>query len=163
MELDYSGLLAMGEAADESLDETQYLTFRLDSQEYGLPIIEVQEIKGWTSMTPVPNSPSHMLGVLNLRGTIIPVIDLRTRFGLPMKEHDEFTVIMVVSMGKRLAGLVVDSVSDVISAPDEAVRDNPEANSNIDQRFFRGLVESNGKLVILLDAMQILDDIQQGS
>jgi purine-binding chemotaxis protein CheW len=163
MELDYSGLLAMGEAADESLDETQYLTFRLDSQEYGLPIIEVQEIKGWTSMTPVPNSPSHMLGVLNLRGTIIPVIDLRTRFGLPLKEHDEFTVIMVVSMGKRLAGLVVDSVSDVISAPDEAVRDNPEANSNIDQRFFRGLVESNGKLVILLDAMQILDDIQQGS
>jgi purine-binding chemotaxis protein CheW len=163
MELDYSGLLAMGEAADESLDETQYLTFRLDSQEYGLPIIEVQEIKGWTSMTPVPNSPSHMLGVLNLRGTIIPVIDLRTRFGLPMKEHDEFTVIMVVSMGKRLAGLVVDSVSDVISAPDEAVRDNPEANSNIDQRFFRGLVESNGKLVILLDAMQISDDIQQGS
>ncbi|MDX5151144.1 MAG: chemotaxis protein CheW [Acidiferrobacterales bacterium] len=163
MELDYSGLLAMGEAADESLDETQYLTFRLDSQEYGLPIIEVQEIKGWTSMTPVPNSPSHMLGVLNLRGTIIPVIDLRTRFGLPPKEHDGFTVIMVVSMGKRLAGLVVDSVSDVISAPEEAVRDNPEANSNIDQRFFRGLVESNGKLVILLDAMQISDDIQQGS
>lgn len=163
MELDYSGLLAMGEAADESLDETQYLTFRLDSQEYGLPIIEVQEIKGWTSMTPVPNSPSYMLGVLNLRGTIIPVIDLRTRFGLPPKEHDEFTVIMVVSMGKRLAGLVVDSVSDVISAPEEAVRDNPEANSNIDQRFFRGLVESNGKLVILLDAMQISDDIQQGS
>ncbi|MGW8247995.1 MAG: chemotaxis protein CheW [Acidiferrobacterales bacterium] len=163
MELDYSGLLAMGETADESLDETQYLTFRLDSQEYGLPIIEVQEIKGWTSMTPVPNSPSHMLGVLNLRGTIIPVIDLRTRFGLPPKEHDEFTVIMVVSMGKRLAGLVVDSVSDVISAPDEAVRDNPEADSNIDQRFFKGLVESNGKLVILLDGMQISDDIQQGS
>lgn len=163
MELDYSGLLAMGETADESLDETQYLTFRLDSQEYGLPIIEVQEIKGWTSMTPVPNSPSHMLGVLNLRGTIIPVIDLRTRFGLAPKEHDEFTVIMVVSMGKRLAGLVVDSVSDVISAPDEAVRDNPEADSNIDQRFFKGLVESNGKLVILLDGMQISDDIQQGS
>jgi len=163
MELDYSGLLAMGEATDESLDETQYLTFRLDNQEYGLPIIEVQEIKGWTRMTPVPNSPSHMLGVLNLRGTIIPVIDLRTRFGLRPKEHDEFTVIMVVSMGKRLAGLVVDSVSDVISAPDDAVRDNPEANSNIDQRFFRGLVESGGKLVILLDVMQLSDDIQQGS
>ena len=114
MELDYSEALykteAMGETADETLDETQYLTFRLDNQEYGLPIIEVQEIKGWTRMTPVPNSPSHMLGVLNLRGTIIPVIDLRARFGLPSKEHDEFTVIMVVSMGERLAGLVVDSV-----------------------------------------------------
>ena len=163
MELDYSGLLAMGEAGDDTLDETQYLTFRLDNQEYGIPIIEVQEIKGWTRTTPVPNAPAHMLGVLNLRGTIIPVIDLRARFGLPSKEHDEFTVIMVVSMGERLAGLVVDSVSDVISAPDDAVRDNPEANSNIDQRFFRGLVEANGKLVILLDVMQISDDIQQGS
>jgi len=162
MELDYSGLLAMGDATDEALDETQYLTFQLDNQEYGLPIVEVQEIKGWTRMTPVPNSPSHMLGVLNLRGTIIPVIDLRARFGLPQKNHDEFTVIMVVSMGERLAGLVVDSVSDVVNAPDDAVRDNPEANSNIDQRFFSGLIETNGKLVILLDVMQISDDIQQG-
>jgi purine-binding chemotaxis protein CheW len=101
--------------------------------------------------------------VLNLRGTIIPVIDLRTRFGLQPKEHDEFTVIMVVSMGERLAGLVVDSVSDVVSAPDEAVQENPEANSNLDQRFFKGLIESSGKLVILLDVMQISDDIQQGS
>ena len=162
MELDYSGLLAMGEAADDALDETQYLTFRLDNQEYGIPIVEVQEIKGWTRMTPVPNAPAHMLGVLNLRGTIIPVIDLRTRFGLPGKDHDEFTVIMVVSMGERLAGLVVDSVSDVVNAPDDAVRENPEANSNVDQRFFRGLIEAKGNLVILLDVMQISDDIQQG-
>ena len=163
MELDYSGLLAMGEVADDALDETQYLTFRLDNQEYGIPIVEVQEIKGWTRMTPVPNAPAHILGVLNLRGTIIPVIDLRTRFKLPRKDHDEFTVIMVVSMGERLAGLVVDSVSDVVNAPDDAVRENPEANSNIDQRFFRGLIEAKGKLVILLDVMQISDDIQQGS
>ena len=163
MELDYSGLLAKGEVADDALDETQYLTFRLDNQEYGIPIVEVQEIKGWTRMTPVPNAPAHMLGVLNLRGTIIPVVDLRTRFGLPRKDHDEFTVIMVVSMGERLAGLVVDSVSDVVNAPDDAVRENPEANSNIDQRFFRGLIEAKGKLVILLDVMQISDDIQQGS
>jgi len=163
MELDYSGLLAMGDSTDEQSDETQYLTFRLDNQEYGLPIVEVQEIKGWSRMTPVPNAPPHMLGVLSLRGTIIPVIDLRARFGLPQKEHDEFTVIMVVNMGERLAGLVVDSVSDVISAPEEAVRDNPEANTNLDQRFFRGLVEAKGKLVILLDVMQISDDIQQGT
>ena len=163
MALDYSGLLATGEAIDESLDETQYLTFRLDNQEYGIPIVEVQEIKGWSRMTPVPNAPAHVLGVLNLRGTIIPVVDLRTRFGLPRKDHDEFTVIMVVSMGERLAGLVVDSVSDVVNAPNDSVRENPEANSNVDQRFFKGLIEANGKLVILLDAMQISDDIQRGS
>lgn len=163
MEVDYSGVLALGEVTDEMSDDTQYLTFRLDNQEYGLPIVEVQEIKGWSRMTPVPNAPPHMLGVLNLRGTIIPVIDLRTRFGLPRKEHDEFTVIMVVSMGERLAGLVVDSVSDVVSAADEAIQENPEANTNLDQRFFKGLIESSGKLVILLDVMQISDDIQQGS
>jgi purine-binding chemotaxis protein CheW len=163
MELDYSGVLALGEVDDEMSDDTQYLTFRLDNQEYGLPIIEVQEIKGWSRMTPVPNAPPHMLGVLNLRGTIIPVIDLRARFGLQHKDHDEFTVIMVVSMGERLAGLVVDSVSDVVSAADDAIQENPEANTNLDQRFFKGLIESNGKLVILLDVMQISDDIQQES
>jgi len=140
----------------------QYLTFRLERQEYGLPIIEVQEIKGWTSITPVPNAPEHMLGVLNLRGTIIPVIDLRKRFGLSQSGHDEFTVIIVVNMGDRLGGLVVDSVSDVIAAEDEEIQSNPEAESNMDQRFFRGLIESNGKLVILLDVAQLSIDIIQG-
>ena len=163
MELDQEALERLHELSDEMSDETQYLTFRLDKQEYGLPIIEVQEIKGWTSITPVPNSPAHVLGVLNLRGTIIPVVDLRKRFGLNHVDHDELTVIIVVSMGERLAGLVVDSVSDVVGARDEAVRENPEANSNVDQRFFSGLIESNGKLIILLNVMQISDDILEGS
>ena len=148
--------------SEETSGGVQYLTFRLDRQEYGLPIVEVQEIKGWTSITPVPNTPAHMLGVLNLRGTIIPVIDLRKRFGLERSGHDEFTVIIVVNMGDRLGGLVVDSVSDVISAEDEAIQDNPEAESNIDQRFFKGLIESGGKLVILLDVGQLSLDIIQG-
>lgn len=163
MDIDEAVLHGIGNISDETSDETQYLTFRLDTQEYGLPIVEVQEIKGWARMTPVPNAPAHMLGVLNLRGTIIPVIDLRLRFGLSQKEHDEFTVIIVVNMGERLAGLVVDSVSDVVNASDEAIQENPEANTNIDQRFFSGLIESSGKLVILLDVMQISDDIIQGS
>ena len=148
--------------SEEVSTGTQYLTFRLERQEYGLPIIEVQEIKGWASITPVPNAPAHMLGVLNLRGTIIPVIDLRKRFGLAQSGHDEFTVIIVVNMGERLGGLVVDSVSDVIIAEDDAIQGNPEADSNIDQRFFKGLIESNGKLVILLDVAQISKDIIQG-
>lgn len=147
--------------ADDSSEGTQYLTFRLERQEYGLPIIEVQEIKGWSSITPVPNAPPHMLGVLNLRGTIIPVIDLRKRFGLAYADHDEFTVIIVVNMGDRLGGLVVDSVSDVITANDEAIQDNPEASSNIDQRFFRGLIESDGKLIILLDVSQLSIDLEK--
>lgn len=147
---------------DELSDGTQYLTFRLDRQEYGVPIIEVQEIKSWTNITPVPNAPAHMLGVLNLRGTIIPVVDLRKRFGLQHTEKNEFAVIIVVNMGDRLAGLVVDSVSDVVVAGVDAIQDNPEANTNIDQRFFSGLIESHGKLIILLNIREISGDIIQG-
>lgn len=163
MDLDQEALAKLHEMSEELTDETQYLTFRLDNQEYGLPIIEVQEIKGWTGITPVPNTPDHLLGVLNLRGTIIPVVDLRKRFALEHIQDDRFSVIIVVSMGERLAGLVVDSVSDVISAGEDSIQQNPEANSNIDQRFFSGLIESKGKLVILLNVLQISDDIIQGS
>lgn len=158
--MEFNDEISLG--ADELSDGTQYLTFRLDSQEYGLPIIEVQEIKGWTNITPVPNAPEHMLGVLNLRGTIIPVVDLRKRFGLQHSGQNEFAVIIVVNMGDRLAGLVVDSVSDVVIAGDDAIQGNPEASTNIDQRFFSGLIESHGKLIILLNVSEISGDIIQG-
>ena len=158
--MEFNDEISLG--ADELSDGTQYLTFRLDNQEYGLPIIEVQEIKGWTNITPVPNAPEHMLGVLNLRGTIIPVVDLRKRFGLQHSGQNEFAVIIVVNMGDRLAGLVVDSVSDVVIAGDDAIQGNPEASTNIDQRFFSGLIESHGKLIILLNVSEISGDIIQG-
>lgn len=147
---------------DEASDETQYLTFDLDNQEYGLPIIEVQEIKGWSNITPVPNVPAHMLGVLNLRGTIIPVVDLRKRFGLSHTDQNDLAAIIVVNMGERLSGLVVDSVSDVVGVSEDDIQENPEANTNIDQRFFSGIIESKGKLIILLNVNQISEDIVQG-
>jgi purine-binding chemotaxis protein CheW len=163
MELDQQALEKLHEVSGELSGETQYLTFRLGQQEYGIPIIEVQEIKGWASITPIPNSPSHVLGVFNLRGTIIPVVDLRKRFGLDSVGQNEFTVVIVVSMGERLAGLLVDSVSDVVNVKDELVMENPEADTNMDQRFFSGLIESADKLVILLNVMQISADLLQES
>lgn len=131
--------------------EEQYLTFRLDGQEYGIAILKVQEIKGWDRMTPIPNSPPYVKGVLNLRGVIVPVFDLRLRFGLPEAERDAFTVIIVVNIGGRLAGIVVDSVSDVINVGAEQKCAAPEYEGQQNREFIQGLAQVEDKLLIILD------------
>lgn len=146
---------------DTMADEEQYLTFRLNDQNYGIPILEVQEIKGWDDVTPIPNSPAYIRGVLNLRGTIVPIIDLRLRFGLPERDYDDFTVIIIVNIRDRLAGLVVDSVSDVINASEEQHCEAPEFEGQINRRYLQGLVQVDEKLLILLNIDQLaeLDEI----
>lgn len=134
-----------------SIGEEQFLTFRLDGQEYGIAILKVQEIKGWDRMTPIPNSPPYVKGVLNLRGVIVPVFDLRLRFGLPEATRDAFTVIIVVNIGGRLAGIVVDAVSDVINVGAEQKCAAPEYEGQQNREFIQGLAQVDGKLLILLD------------
>ena len=131
--------------------EEQFLTFRLDGQEYGIAILKVQEIKGWDKMTPIPNSPPYVKGVLNLRGVIVPVFDLRLRFGLPETARDAFTVIIVVNIGGRLAGIVVDAVSDVINVSLEQQCAAPEYEGQQNREFIKGLAQVEDKLLILLD------------
>ena len=131
--------------------EEQYLTFRLDGQDYGMTILKVQEIKGWDKITPIPNSPTYIKGVLNMRGVIVPVIDLRLLFGLPEAERDAFTVIIVINVGGRLAGLVVDAVSDVINIGAEQQCAAPEYEGQQNREFIMGLAQADGKLLILLD------------
>jgi purine-binding chemotaxis protein CheW len=133
------------------VNEEQFLTFRLDGQEYGIAILKVQEIKGWDKMTPIPNSPPYVKGVLNLRGVIVPVFDLRLRFGLPETVRDAFTVIIVVNIGGRLAGIVVDAVSDVINVGAEQQCATPEYEGQQNREFIKGLAQVDGKLLILLD------------
>src|SRR3989344_5987860 len=130
--------------------EEQFLTFRLHGQDYGIAILKVQEIKGWDKMTPIPNSPLYVKGVLNLRGVIVPVFDLRLRFGLPEAARDAFTVI-VVNIGGRLAGIVVDAVSDVINVSVEQQCAAPEYEGQQYREFIKGLAQVDGKLLILLD------------
>jgi len=132
-------------------NEEQFLTFRLDGQEYGIAILKVQEIKGWDKMTPIPNSPPYVKGVLNLRGVIVPVFDLRLRFGLPETARDAFTVIIVVNIGGRLAGIVVDAVSDVINVGAEQQCAAPEYEGQQNREFIKGLAQVEDKLLILLD------------
>lgn len=131
--------------------EEQFLTFRLNGQDYGMPILKVQEIKGWDKITPIPNSPAYIKGVLNLRGVIVPVIDLRLRFGLPEAERDAFTVVIVANVKGRLAGIVVDAVSDVINFSSEQLCDAPEYEGQQNREFIKGLAQVDGKLLVLLD------------
>jgi len=137
--------------------EEQYLTFRLDGQEYGIAILKVQEIKGWDKITPIPNSPAYVKGVLNLRGVIVPVIDLRLRFGLAAAERDIFTVIIVVNIGGRLAGIVVDAVSDVINVGDGQHCAAPEYEGQKNREFIKGLAQVDDKLLILLDIERLVN------
>jgi purine-binding chemotaxis protein CheW len=144
-------------AVTDNHSESLYLTFALAGQDYGVPITQVQEIRKWSKLTPLPNSPPHVKGVLNLRGTIVPVVDMRLRFSLEEKARDAFTVIVVVNVGNRLAGLVVDTVSDVlqVSANERCTLAEFEGQAN--RAFIEGLAQVDGRLLILLDVERLLN------
>ncbi len=137
-------------------DAEQYLTLRLDGLDYAIQIMQVQEIRGWTRVTPLPNSPRYIKGVLNLRGTIVPIIDLRLRFNLNECPYDASTVIIVVNVGKQLAGLVVDAVSDVISLAPEQRRNPPEFEGHANRQFIYGLTQVDEKLLVLIDVEKLV-------
>jgi purine-binding chemotaxis protein CheW len=114
------------EAASHTGEVNQFLTFTLGAEEYGIEILKVQEIKGYSAITHIPNAPAHVKGVMNLRGTVVPVVDLRAKFGMEAVEYSKFTVIIVVMVGQKIAGLVVDAVSDVLNIQQSEVRPAPD-------------------------------------
>lgn len=134
----------------------EYLTFRLGEEEYGIDILKVQEIRGYENPTRIANVPHFLKGVINLRGTIVPIVDLRLRFGCESSEYNAFTVTIVLHIGSRTIGAVVDSVSDVMEIPADAVRTAPEMNSAIDATYIRGLAQVGERMVILLDIESLL-------
>jgi len=139
----------------------QYLTFMLADEEYGVEILRVQEIKGWDSATPIPNTPDYLLGVLNLRGAIVPIIDLRKRFALDSVEYGPSTVVIVVRITfddqQRTVGLVVDAVADVYRLDGNEIQPPPDMGGAIHAEFVRGLATVEEKLVILLDVDRLID------
>lgn len=137
-------------------DGSQYLTFTLAHEEYGVEILKVQEIKGALAITPIPNTPPHIKGVMNLRGTIIPVVDLRQKFGLQAGEANAFTVIIVVKVGPKVMGLIVDGVSDVLNIPTVDIQATPDFGSQVDARFISGMAKAGERLVVLLDIDRVL-------
>jgi purine-binding chemotaxis protein CheW len=139
-------------------DGNQYLTFALGQEEYGVEILKVQEIKGYVPPTPVPNTPSYIKGVMNLRGTIIPVVDLRAKLSLKETDYNQFTVIIVVTVGTKVVGLIVDSVSDVLNIPKSDVQAPPEFGSTVDVRFIDGMAKAGEKIIMLLDIDRVVNE-----
>lgn len=143
----------------------QYLTFIMAGEEYGVDILCVQEIRGWESATPLPNAPPHIKGVINLRGTIVPIVDLRQCFGLDGIEYTAVTVVIVLKVrtddGDRIMGIVVDAVSDVYALEEKDMRAAPDLGNAVNTEFIRGLVNVQNKMVILLDIDKLLtlDDV----
>ena len=136
----------------------QCLTFSLSGQRYALPILSVQEIRRYAPPTSLPSVPSYVLGVINLRGTVVPVFDLRLRFGCPEAPIDRLTVIIVVSVFGRHVGLVVDDVSRVLSIQEGMLQPSPQLASHIDISFVSGLVRDGDALVTLLDIEKLTAD-----
>lgn len=151
------------DAMQAAADGDQYLTFTLGDEEYGVDILRVQEIKGWQTTTPIPNTPHYVKGVINLRGTIVPVVDLRERFGMEVGEYDKFTVVVMVrvlSGGRdRIMGLVVDALSEVYTFQEDQIRPAPEFGTTIRTDFIRGLATADeNKMVIVLEVDRLLSD-----
>ncbi|HUI55403.1 MAG TPA: chemotaxis protein CheW [Bryobacteraceae bacterium] len=145
-------------ATSFAADIQQYLSFALGDEQYGIEILKVQEIKGYSGITPIPNTPPHIRGVMNLRGTVVPVVDLRSRFALETRVYDKFTVIIVVTVGARIIGLVVDAVSDVLDISCKDIRPAPELGRREDTRFIAGMANVGDRLVVLLDIETLLAD-----
>jgi purine-binding chemotaxis protein CheW len=143
---------SMASAADNG----QFLTFTLQNEEYGIEILKVQEIKGFSKITPIPNAPPFVRGVMNLRGTVVPIIDLRARFSMTEKDYDQFTCIIVVNVGTRVVGLVVDTVSDVLNIPNDSIADPPELASVGDSSCITGMGKLGERIVMLLDTGRLV-------
>ena len=140
----------------------EYLTFRLDREEYGIEILKVQEIRGYEEPTRIANAPDFIKGVINLRGAIVPIVDMRVRFHCPSVAVDASTVAIILSLEQRVVGMVVDAVSDVLSLPDDAICPVPEIDSAIDIDCIQGLATMEERMLILLDIEKLMGHVDMG-
>ena len=149
------------EAIEVNGEGNQYLTFMLAGEEYGVDILRVQEIKGWDSVTPIPNTPKYIKGVINLRGTIVPIFDLRERFNLETIAYGVTTVVIVLKVhgdnGERTMGIVVDAVSEVHNIDEDVMKSAPDFGGAISTDFVKGLATVDDKMVIALDIDHLLN------
>jgi len=134
----------------------EFLSFRLGGEEYGIEILKVQEIRGWEQPTAIANTPAFIKGVINLRGIIVPIVDLRLKFNLGEAKYDEFTVVIILSVAKRVVGAVVDAVSDVMSLSAQQIRPAPEFSAALETQFITGLGTIDERMLILLDIEKLM-------
>jgi len=140
----------------------EYLTFRLDQEEYGIDILKVQEIRGYEPPTRIANAPNFIKGVVNLRGTIVPIVDMRLKFNCSKAEYDSFTVVIILNLRNRIVGIVVDSVSDVMELPANSLKAAPDIDSAIDSDAVLGLGSLGERMLILLDIEKLMSGVDMG-
>jgi purine-binding chemotaxis protein CheW len=134
----------------------EYLTFRLGAEEYGIDILKVQEIRSYEAPTRIANAPPFIKGVINLRGAIVPIVDLRLRFKLGEAEYNGLTVMIILNVAGRVVGIVVDSVHDVLELPSDALREVPQISAVVDPGFVTGLATLGDRMLILVDIERLI-------
>lgn len=145
-----------GTVGDEDVVASEYLTFTLGSEEYAIDILKVQEIRGYEQPTLIANAPPFIKGVINLRGIIVPVVDLRIKFNLGKIEYTPFTVVIILNVAGRVIGVVVDSVSDVISLLPAQIRPAPDFSGSFDTKYILGLASQDSRMMIVTDIERLM-------
>ncbi|OQR32039.1 chemotaxis protein CheW [Pseudomonas sp. T] len=148
--------MSAAEASAASSPAQEYLTFTLGREEYAIDILRVQEIRGYDQVTAIANAPAFIKGVINLRGAIVPIVDLRIKFNLADISYDQFTVVIILNVGRRIVGAVVDSVSDVIALAGEEIKPRPEFAASFDTEYLLGLATAGERMLILVDIEKLM-------
>ena len=148
---------------DPSAAQTlEFFTFTLGQEEYGIDIQKVQELRGYDTVTRIANAPAHIKGVVNLRGIIVPIIDMRIKFNLGTPSYDQFTVVIILSLANRIMGMVVDGVSDVITLSPEQIKPAPEMGAVLDTQYLTGLGTLEQRMLILVDIDKLMSSADMG-
>jgi purine-binding chemotaxis protein CheW len=149
-------------AADIVDDGREFLAFKLGAEEYGIDILKVQEIRGYEAVTRIASAPEFIKGVINLRGIIIPVVDMRIKFQLGTPTYDQFTVVIILNISGRVVGMVVDSVSDVTTLAQEQIRPAPDMGASFDAQYMIGLGTIDERMLILIDIDKLMSSPDMG-
>jgi len=149
-------------AANQKSGAAEFLTFRLGAEEYGIDILRVQEIRSYEVPTRIANAPAFIKGVVNLRGVIVPVVDLRLKLNCAKAEYNDFTVVIVLNVHARVVGAVVDSVSDVLALSPAQINVAPEMNTTVDTSFITGIASTGERMLILMDIEALMSSPDMG-
>lgn len=140
----------------------EYLTFTLGDEEYAIDILKVQEIRGYDAVTRIANTPDYIKGVINMRGVIVPVVDMRLKFHLGNATYDQFTVMIILNLGQRIVGMVVDSVSDVVALKPDDIRPAPDFGASFDTQYLLGLASVGERMAIVVDIEKLMTSQEMG-
>ncbi|HVK93402.1 MAG TPA: chemotaxis protein CheW [Noviherbaspirillum sp.] len=154
--------LVIGEKSDRDIAGQEFLAFTLGKEEYGIDILKVQEIRGYETVTRIANAPDFIKGVVNLRGIIVPIVDMRIKFHLGEPTYDQFTVVIILNISGRVVGMVVDSVSDVITLSPEQIKPAPEMGTALNTDYLIGLGTVDQRMLILVDIDRLMSSSEMG-